>query len=225
MRIDESAGIGQPATATISTRLHGEAADAFRQAVATLPKEDVQRIMRQSMGSTGWFEPKDVSWSDDVASGAFELRLTGTAELDWRTNPDLGVREYRPPANQGQAARMFPRREPGPGDGAPYVVAYPMYVKAAVEVVLPNKGQGFSVRGVNLDQTIAGYEIKRSAKLVEGVARFDVSMRSVAPEVPASEAEAANKLFRSMSEQEEFIREDKAAAPGGSAPAKAAAPP
>jgi hypothetical protein len=184
--------------------------------------------MRQSMGSMSWLEPKDVSWTDDPAADAFELKLTGVADMDWRTNPDLGVREYRPPANQGQA-RIFPRREPGPGEDAPFVVTYPIYIKAAVEVVLPDQAKGFSVRGANLEQTIAGYEIKRSAKLDGAVARFSLSLRSIEPEVSAAEARTANKLFQQMADQEELIREDRPAAAAGAAdggqatPAKAAA--
>jgi len=205
-RFDASKGLDAPAPMQIVSRFRGDAANGMRQMVATVPRADLERNFRQQMsGSMSWVDVKSVEWADDAANDAFEIRLTGEADMDWRKNPDLGMREYRvtPSSN---AAPGYPRREPGPNRDAPYAVPFPLYVRTTTEVVLPAGGKGFSVRGPSGKETIGAMELSRAADLKDGVARFTTDLRSLQPEVPAADAEAATRTFRRIAAEDSLIR-------------------
>jgi hypothetical protein len=205
LRLDASAGLDQPAPARIEIKFTGDAANSFRESFARLARDDAERALRQSFQkSYSWIEVKTVDWVDDPASGSIRLVITGPADMAWRKNPDLGVREYKLPG-QAQGA-SFPRREPGPNSDAPFAVGFPNYTRSVTEVVLPQGGKGFTLRGPNDSQTIAGLELRRSAVLDAGVARFMSEGRSIQREIPAADAEAANKAFRLRSEDESLVR-------------------
>ena len=205
VRLDASAGLDQPAPARIEVKFTGDAANSFRESFARLARDDAQRALRQSFQkSYSWLEVQGVDWVDDPATSSIRLVITGPADMAWRKNPDLGVREYKlPGAGQGAS---FPRREPGPNRDAPYAINFPSYTRSVTEVVLPEAGKGFTLRGPNDSQVIAGVELKRAAVLEGGVARFVSEGRSILREVPAAEAEPANKAFRLRAEDESLVR-------------------
>jgi hypothetical protein len=206
MRLDARNGVDAPVPADIRLVFHGDMAIAYRANAARLSKDDLQKALRRSMSnSTAWIEPKSVNWRDDPQSNQFELDYHGVAEIPWNENADLHAREFSLPASSAQAS-FFPRREGGPNDDAPYSVAFPAYIRGAIEVDLPNGGKDFSVRGVNVNETVAEYELKRSAVLEGNVARFSFSLKALAPEATASEAAAANKELLRLAQQRELIR-------------------
>ena len=206
VRLDASKGIDAPAPAEIHVRMLGDGAVTFRGMAARMSKEDLEKIARRSFSSSmSWIEPKSVSWRDDPQANVFQLDLTGVADMNWRDNTDLHVREFHLSGTSTQA-RIFPRREPGPGQDAPFAIAYPYYMAGSVEVTLPDKGAGFSVRGGNFSETVGEYEVKRSVQMDGGVARFVSSIRSLAPEIAATSADTANKAFRRFADQEDLIR-------------------
>ena len=143
-----------------------------------------------------------------VAAGGGEFKITGKADLDWRNNADLGVREYRVVASSNRAVG-FPRREPGPNRDAPFAGPYPLYSISTTEVVLPAKGEGFTVRGPNGTETVGGLELKRTSAIKDGVATFVVETRSLVPEIPASEAEAATRAMRRIAADDSLVRAPK----------------
>jgi hypothetical protein len=137
-----------------------------------------------------------VEWRDDAANDAFEIALSGTADLDWRKNPDLGMREYRlatAPAARRRASRAASRARTAT---RPTPCPFPYYVRAITEVVLPAGGKGFTVRGPSGEETIGGMELKRSSGIIDGVARFTQDMRALRPEITATEAESATRALR-----------------------------
>jgi len=152
-----------------------------------------------------WIEVEKIDWQDDVEHDGFEIRLAGTADLDWRKNPDLGMREYRVSVSTSQTPG-FPRREPGPNRDAPYAVPFPFFVRTTTEVVLPNGGKGFTIRGPSGTETIGGLELARGSTLEGGVARFTTDLRSLRPEIPASEAEGATRALRRIAAEDSLIR-------------------
>jgi hypothetical protein len=208
-RFDASQGLDAPAPMTLVTRVTGDAANALRQNMARVPRADFERGFRQQLsGSMSWVTVDTIDWTDDVEHDAFEFRITGKADLDWRNNADLGVREYRVVASANRVAG-FPRREPGPNRDAPFAVPYPLYSISTTEFVLPAKGEGFSVRGPNGTDTVGGFELKRASAIKDGVATFVVETRSLVPEIPASEAEAATRAMRRIAADDSLIRAPK----------------
>jgi transglutaminase-like putative cysteine protease len=205
LRLDASAGLDRPAPARIEIRFTGDAANTFREGSARQARDDVQRTLRQNFQKTySWIDVQTADWFDDPSSGSIRLVLTGPADMAWRLNPDLGVREFKLPGlGQGLS---FPRREPGPNSDAPYAIGFPNYTRSITEVVLPDAGKGFTLRGSNDSQTIAGLEMKRSAVLDGAVARFASEVRSIVREIPAADAESANKALRLRSEDDSLVR-------------------
>jgi hypothetical protein len=206
MRFDASKGLDTRAGVAMSTRLTGEAANAMRRMVAVTPRTDLERTFRQQMSAgMSWIDVERVEWQDDAQNDAFMIRLNGTADLDWRKNPDLGMREYRV-ANANNQPPGFPRREPGPNRDAPYAVPFPFYIRATTEVVLPSGGKGFTVRGPSGRETVGGMELVRASSLEGGVARFTTDMRSLRPEISAADAEAATRTMRRIAAEDSLIR-------------------
>lgn len=205
-RFDASKGLDAPAPMQMVNRFRGDAANGMRQMVASVPRADLERNFRQQLsGSMSWVEVEKVEWRDDAANDAFEIRMSGSADLDWRKNPDLNVREYRVTVSSNTSPG-YPRREPGPNRDAPYAVPFPLFVRSTTEVVLPAGGKGFTVRGPTGKETVGGMELSRASGLTDGVARFTTDMRSLAPEIPAAEAEAAARAFRRIAAEDSLVR-------------------
>lgn len=206
IRFDASKGLDVRAGVMMNTRLTGDAANAMRQMVAITPRTDLERTFRQQMsGNMSWIEVEKIDWRDDVENDAFEIRLSGVADLDWRTNPDLGVREYRVSVSNNQT-QGFPRREPGPNRDAPYAVPFPVFVRTTTEMVLPQGGKGFTVRGPAGREMVGGMELVRASGIDGGVARFTIDVRSLQSEIPAAEAEAATRTLRRVASEDSLIR-------------------
>ena len=206
MHLDASKGIDSPGKAEIRVIFHGDAAVAFRLAAARGSKEDLVRREKQALSNSySWFEPNSVDWKDEPLENAFEVDIAGKTDMHWRDNPDLHVREFKLPGAASNA-ELFPRREPGPDQDAPFAVAFPMYVRAAIEVALPDGGKNFSVLGSTRDDIIGQYHVINSAKIIGGVARFEGSVRTLGPEASAAEAAAANKTLRDRDDREGVIR-------------------
>lgn len=206
VRLDASKGLDLPAPVRIEIRLTGDAASAYRQGIASAPREDLERAMRQNYSRAySWIEIETIDWTDDPAGDSFKVALTGKADIDWRKNPDLGVREFKLPS-AGAPAAPFARREPGPSRDAPYAVAFPFYARTITEVVLPGGGAGFSARGPKDSQLVGGVEIVRSAEVAGGVARFVSQGRSLSPEISAAEAETANRTLRQLGADDAVVR-------------------
>ncbi len=205
-RFDASKGLDAPAPMEMVNRFRGDAANGLRQMVAAVPRADLERNFRQQMsGNMSWVDVETVEWKDDVANDAFEVRMAGVADLDWRKNPDLGMLEYKVTAST-TSAPGFPRREPGPNRDAPYAVPFPIYIRSTTEVVLPGGGKGFTVRGPSGKETIGAMELSRGSTIAGGVARFTTDMRSLAPEISAADAEAATRTLRRIAGEDSLIR-------------------
>ncbi len=212
VRFDASRGLDKPAPMTMTTRVSGEAANALRQMLARLPRQDFERSFRQSLsGSMSWVEVQSIDWKDDAEHDAFEISITGQADMDWRRNADLGVREFKV-AGSSSGSGAFPRREPGPNRDAPFAVPYPLFARTTNEIVLPDGGKGFTIRGPNGVETVGGMELRRSSIIEGGAARFITETRSLVPEIPAAEAEAATRTFRRLAADDSLVRAPAAGA-------------
>lgn len=206
VRLDATGGLGKPAPVKLAMRMRGDLATALRQIVARAPKADLERSLRQTYSSTmSWIDVESIEWRDDAAHDAFEVDILGSADMDWRPNPDVGRREYKVAASSTQPGG-YPRREPGPNRDAPFAVPYPLFIRSLVEIDLPDAGRGFSVRGPNGAERVGGLELTRHSTLEGGVARFSTEARSVAEEISAEEAESATRTLRRLAGEDSLVR-------------------
>ena len=189
----------------ISITFSGILASSIRATLARTPRADFERSFRQQFSNpAGGMEIEQVAWRDDPARDLFTIEMTGTDDMDWRKNPDLGVREFR--VSAGTAPRPFPKREAGPNQDAPFAIAYPSFTRTKTEIVLPNGGQGFTVRGPTGIARVAGYEIASGTGIQGNVASFTVDQHAVMPEISAAEAEAANREIRKLRDVDSLVR-------------------
>jgi hypothetical protein len=204
-RLDASKGLEALAPAKITIAYSGILATQMRSTIARTPRADVERSFRQSFSNaaTG-MEIEQVAWRDDAARDLFIIELTGTDDMDWRKNEDLNVREYR--VGAGAAPRPFPRRDPGPNQDAPFAIAYPSFTRSRTEIVLPNGGHGFTVRGPNGVSHVAGIEITSGAGIQGDVASFTVDQHAITPEISAADADAANREIRKLRDVDSLVR-------------------
>ncbi len=209
IRIDASGGLDKPAPTTVTMIFRGEQAVGMGRALRMAPRADVERTLKQQFSAGyGWLTLEKVDF-DFSSDGVGKVVLSGAAEMDWRMNDDIGAREYRYPGSGSGKASTFPRREPGPNADAPYVTPFPTYMSGVVEIVLPNKGEGFSVKDVSWSGKVANSEMTRTAGLKDGVARFTQSSRSLGRELPFAEADEANRTARRLAGDAEIVRAPK----------------
>lgn len=209
IRLDASAGLDKPAALTMTLIFRGDAGLSMSRAMRTTPRADMERGLKQQFSASNSWMTIDKIDFDVTPDGVGKVVLTGTAEMDWRMNDDIGAKEFRFPGSGSGKASTFPRREPGPNADAPYATGFPSYSTAVVEVVLPNKGQGYTVKGPTWSGRIANRDVVQTAELKDGVARFADSSRSLARELPFEQAEEANKQVRRLSGEAQIIRAPK----------------
>jgi hypothetical protein len=212
-QVDESKGLDTLAPLRMTMTFHGSAANAMRATVAKVPKADFERTFRQQLSNSATgTQITEVSSQDDADHDRFTLTFAGTMDMDWRKNPDLGVREFR--VGSGPKPPAHPSREPGPNSDAPFAIPYPAYNRSRTEITLPDGGKGYEIRGAPSGagtEKVGGYELMRSAQLQGGVARFVSDMRSLVPEISAADAEASNAAVRRLRDDEILIRAPKSA--------------
>lgn len=205
IRLDASKGFETLAPARITITYSGILATQARSILARTPRADFERSFRQQYSNpASGMEIEQVAWRDDPVRDLFTIELTGTDDIDWRKNVDLGVREFR--IGSGTAPRPFPKREAGPNQDAPFAIPYPAYTRTRTEIVLPNGGLGFTVRGPTGTARVAGYEIASGAGIQGNVASFTVDQHSVTSEISSVEAEAANREIRKLRDVDSLVR-------------------
>ena len=205
LRLDASKGLDEKAAAHLTLTYSGIYATSMRATLARTSRADFERVWRQQFSNLeGGFDIDTVSWRDDRQGDTFTLQIDGQMDMIWHKNRDLGAREYRVGASG--ALRLYPKREPGPNRDAPFAVPYPAFTRSRTEIVLPNKGQGFTVRGLAGRERIGGFEIVRQAEIKGEIAVFTVEQRSVTPEIGYGEAEAANAAIRAERDEETLVR-------------------
>jgi transglutaminase-like putative cysteine protease len=209
LRIDASAGLDAPAPTRMTTTVRGEGARAIGRMTEAASRADIERALKQSFSSSlSWIDFKTVDWSraDD---GTMTVNLAGDATLDWRLNDDLGVREFQIPGTGDGQAKALPRRQPGPDSDAPYAVAYPTFSKGVFEIVLPNAGKGFSIKGPNAEAVIGGARSVQASALSGGIARFERETVSQAREIPFAAVEETNRQLRNAAAEAKIVRAPK----------------
>jgi hypothetical protein len=199
--IDASAGVTLPAKTRMSGVYRGETAVAIRATLASTPRADYERALRESMSKrNSWFDVDTVDIREETTSDAVRITFEGKGKLDWTQFSDGTFYHVPGTAFGGQVAR----RQPGPNSDAPYAVNFPTYDHYNWRIVLPS-GPRYTVGGPTVDRTVAGLALKRTARIDAGVVSIDLSLRSVAPEYPASEADAAAQTWRDLGRSDVYI--------------------
>jgi tetratricopeptide (TPR) repeat protein/transglutaminase-like putative cysteine protease len=210
IEIDARGGVAEPAPVRARVEIHGEAGIVMRTGFDNMAPTQLDTALR-AMWSREASDVKvlAVAASYDPKSAAERLTMRGTVTMHFGSGEhDLSNLAL------GYAADF--KREAGPNRDAPFVVPYPSFLRTTEVIELPAQGKGFSVVGSNVDETIAGMEYRRHASIDGGTLTAIATVRSIAPEFPASEAAAARKSLRKLMSTEVGLK-----APAGHAPTSA----
>ena len=198
LRIDATAGITIPAPTHVETVLRDDAAIVIHQELANLSAEALERGLRQYWRKQyDFIEAKTVTASFDPAKREERLVMDGLATMDWSTG-------WYETDGVGVGYRADFSRDPGPDRDAPFALSYPEFTRTSEIVLLPPGAFTIS-HGEPIDRTVAGTEYHRKTSLAGNRFTVEESERSVAAEVPAPEAIAAQATLRDMADKDVFI--------------------
>lgn len=204
--IDATGGPDAPAPVTIVINARGDNGANLQRNFGGADREQAVRNFKESFSRTQpWVTLSTLDWTYDQPSGVFRLTMKGSSQMSWRRNRDVNQLEYRPFPGDLRFNGL-PTREPGLFQDAPYRLAFPTYSEQQITVLLPNKGEGYTVRGAQVDKVIAGAEVHIRTWLEGGAARFETRSRNMVREVPASEIPAANRTLQDLNEDDFIIR-------------------
>jgi tetratricopeptide (TPR) repeat protein len=125
--------------------------------------------------------------------------MTGSATMDWD-----GSSYELDGAGLGYKADFS--RDAGPDSDAPFERGFPSYSRSRETIILPAKGQGFTISGADADETLAGEQFKRTTRIVNGAVEMEASTRTLVPEVSAADARAAQARLRALDEVRVFVK-------------------
>jgi tetratricopeptide (TPR) repeat protein len=203
VRMDASKGLLAPATIHVESVSRGDTALATQLGFTNMAAPDRDRFSREAWQKA--FPKLTITGSSmayDEASGVFKMTMDGTLPLDWNQGGGRFLRVDD--ANLGWKPDFH--REPGPGTDAPFAVRYPYYTSYRMSLILPRGGAGFVVPAPDVDVKVAGWSLHRRSRLENGVMTIERTMKSLAPEFPASEAEAADKQLTELVKTQVFVR-------------------
>lgn len=190
-RVDARAGIHTDAPFEVETRIRGPAGAMLYSQISQTSQSRREQLLRDYWKREYDFvDSKTVSAEYDEPTGAAVLRMKGSARMDW------GGSKY---ATDGLrvGALVDYARAPGINVDAPFLVDHPIYNLTRQIIQLPPRGR-FTLDGGNYDFDLAGTHYHRHSKLVDGVFEGEASSRSLAPEIAAKEARAAQKQLNDM---------------------------
>ncbi|MES1200048.1 MAG: tetratricopeptide repeat protein [Pseudomonadota bacterium] len=202
IRIDASAGLLAPAPVHAELIIRGDdavdgsltmsglAADARDNALRTFWRRQLDGL-----------EVTSVSTSFDAANREEHFVMDGRVQMDWS-------HKYYEPDGVGVGYRADFVRQPGPHSDAPFAVSYPFYKQNSETIVLPHDQGAFHIDGgQDVDQTVAGIAYHRHAAIADNTFTVEETERSVTPEFPASDAQAAQASLRALADQRVFLVE------------------
>jgi tetratricopeptide (TPR) repeat protein len=200
VRLDFSAGLTAPGKVEGEAVLTGDAASLTQQAAAVAEAAEVDGMLRRIWAS---YYPAaridSVAGRSDPSTGEYIVTMTGTVRSLWN-----GARYRSVVGDLVFPALDFSRSEDEDQD-APFAVVFPQYTNVRETLILPREGQGFSFDGEDVDVTMLGLHVRRSAR-IEGSSRvIEGSSRSLASEVSASEVRDAERRLVALGSSQLYV--------------------
>ncbi len=146
-----------------------------------------------------FIDVKTTTASFDAIRGEHRLVMDGAARMQWKD----GWYETDGTA-VGYKADFS--RDSGSNRDAPFAVAFPRYTRTIETILLPPGASGFRTsEKADVNETVAGVEYRRTAKIVGNIVTIEKSERSIAAEFAAADAPAAQKTLRDLAERTVYV--------------------
>ena len=209
LKVDARAGVGRPAKVHEELVLRRDAGWAMSLGMKQASATDRDRALRQAVSQQySWITPDKLDFAYDPKRMEAKITVDGTgkppfASADGRAGePRDWLIDSSNIGYQPDLARTSDYHRQ-----APYQVAYPMSVRALVQVDLPDGGKGFeALNEGSVSETVAGMSYSRTAAVTDGRFVMVASSRAVAPSFPAEQAASAEATLRRISEYPVSLR-------------------
>jgi tetratricopeptide (TPR) repeat protein len=200
LTLDASAGLSAPATAHGEMLFRGDAALFIKATLDNLaPTARDAGLKDYWRQRYGFVEVSTARATFDALRQEERLVMDGTATLDWSGEgyEADGIRFWK----------WDGRREPGPdAQTAPYAVAFPFFERESETILLPNKGNGFTIVGQDVDEQVGGYHLLNRAIIAKGAFTIEGEIHSVSTELPAAEADAVANRMAELSKRSVHVK-------------------
>lgn len=204
LTLDASAGIEAPARAMAEMRFHGEDAAITRMKYTGLSNDERDRALKKRWRDMyDFITPDEVTAQADEPGGDFVLTMRGSAKMDWYAS---GSSRWYEMDRARVGWKFDTTREGELTPDAPFAFAHPEWWANHEVVILPQKGDGFSLQSRDVDRTVGGlYAFHRKVTLDHGVVTMDNDSRSLKAELPSAEAESVHAAMAELAADGVFI--------------------
>lgn len=185
LAIDATGGLYAPAEVVGMSVMRGEVASVLGGQIGMISAAQKDQGLRGIWSAQiGDLTIDEVASVFDADASVLTLTMKGKVKLDWSEEGLI-------PPGTTYIAPTTQERPDGPFKSVPYVVIHPTFSRQTATLRLPAEGRGFRVSGGEVDRAENGHHVRRSVRLEQGDVTIETTMRSVASEISAEDAEAA----------------------------------
>lgn len=201
---DAAQGFDHPVPFDMQIVMRGEMAAMMRQGISQQGRDKMLESMRAAFADIPDGEGTEVDSVDDEQADTVTFKVKGKASMSWASASGSPGRRYRFDNDTLPRGLDF-ERAPGPFADAPFALPYPYHLRTLETIVLPNKGEGFSVEG-NIERKIAGARFSRTVAIESGRAIARSAFQFLQTELSATEAKAAKDMLAALSGSSAYVR-------------------
>lgn len=182
---DESGAVDLPSAVAVTAILHGPMAAQIRAAKSQMgpseQRELISTLMQQWVGE-GQFAGGTIT--PDPTTGDVKVVATGVVNSAWTVEDR---RRKRWMGGTMSDINFAPDRSRPDWSAIPAAAQAPLGMRRLVRVKLPDGGRGFTMAGTaDAEQTVAGFMVKRTTRLADGMLTMDERVDSTGVEIPAA---------------------------------------
>ncbi len=203
IELDASAGLEVPAKVRLEIVHRGSRAFTDNLKYSALMPEALDDQLRKDWLKNGyeWLDIDSAEMHFDADAGEIHYIFQGHADMYWQPHAAGASAAYEADVMRLITLVKPPARVAGLYADAPVALNYPLYIRDTETIRLPNDGQGYGLVGGAVDTKIIGLQLHRAVSLKDGVVSIEASKRSLVPEVPIAEIQAAAATLSSLHDQ------------------------
>ncbi|OBX19037.1 hypothetical protein A9995_07745 [Erythrobacter sp. QSSC1-22B] len=193
LTLDQSAGVAVPALFEVEIVRSGSMGAALRSTAdldeGKLQRDAIENVVGSELGPV---QMVDYSISYDDEPGLARITAKGVMTSPWQA--ERGIYEFSPPAQVAAQLDFNAARGRAEWRDIPIRLNGPYFGRSDLEVILPEAGEGFTLRnGDRIAADIGGVEVRSDVALSGQSLTINQSRRSHREELPASELTAVKR--------------------------------
>lgn len=203
--MDARDGITLPIKQDTRTTFRGDSAVALNITYDSLNNAQRDELLRSYWKSIyNWEEIEAVSFNFDPEKRETVIGAMGKVKIKLYAGKNGGKQFSLASGKLGWNGNL--ERKTGRYQDTPFKVDYPSFVESKQSIMLPYNGFGYSIDSEPIDQKIGPWHLQRTASLSEGIARVSVKVRTLAAELPASQAKSVSTMISAIREKQAIVQ-------------------